>query len=78
MNMVVTFGEVMMRLTPRDSARLTQAVSDDAHLGGSEYNVEAGVGRLGHSSRFITNGPRAISCRTVLNSLKTHTPRRDV
>lgn len=57
MNLVVTFGEVMMRLTPRDSARLTQAVSYDAHLGGSEYNVAAGVGRLGHSSRFITKLP---------------------
>ena len=57
MNKVVTFGEVMMRLTPGDWARLTQAVSFDAHLGGSEYNVAAGVGRLGHSSRFITKLP---------------------
>lgn len=57
MSMIVTFGEVMMRLTPRDSARITQAVSYDAHLGGSEYNVAAGLSRLGHKSRFITRLP---------------------
>jgi 2-dehydro-3-deoxygluconokinase len=57
MKKVVTFGEVMMRLTPRDDARLTGAVSFDAHAGGSEYNVAAGLCRLGLSSRFITRLP---------------------
>ncbi len=57
MKKVVTFGEIMLRLTPRDDARLTGAVSFDAHAGGSEYNVAAGLRRLGYASRFITRLP---------------------
>ena len=57
MKRVVSFGEAMMRLTPRDSARLDQAVAFDAHLGGSEYNVAAGLCSLGHSALFVTRLP---------------------
>jgi len=57
MKRVVTFGEVMLRLTPRDSARLVQAASFDAHIGGSEYNVAAGLCSLGHSAMFVTKLP---------------------
>ena len=47
MSMIVTFGEVMMRLTTRDSARITRAVSYGAHLGGSEHQgLRRGDGAL--------------------------------
>jgi 2-dehydro-3-deoxygluconokinase len=57
MKKVVTFGEVMMRLTPCANDRVEQATSFDAHLGGSEYNVAAGLCALGHSALFVTKLP---------------------
>jgi 2-dehydro-3-deoxygluconokinase len=54
---VVTFGEVMMRLTPRDNRLLIQADSFDAHFGGSEYNVAAGLVALGQRAMCVTRLP---------------------
>jgi 2-dehydro-3-deoxygluconokinase len=39
MTKIVTFGEVMMRLTPPGFARLTQTNAFDATFGGGEANV---------------------------------------
>ena len=57
MKKVVTFGEVMMRLTPRDNRLLIQADSFDAHFGGSEYNVAAGLVALGQRAMCVTRLP---------------------
>jgi 2-dehydro-3-deoxygluconokinase len=57
MKTVVTFGEVMMRLTPTDDDLLVQANRFDIHFGGSEYNVAAGIVGLGHQSRLVTRLP---------------------
>jgi len=54
---VVTFGEIMLRLTPRDDRLILQAHSFNAHYGGSEYNVAAGLSALGNPSVFITRLP---------------------
>jgi 2-dehydro-3-deoxygluconokinase len=69
---IVTFGEVMMRLTPRDSARIVQAVSFDAHPGGSEFNVAAGLSRLGHKSRFITRLPDSPTGKWAEGNILSH------
>jgi 2-dehydro-3-deoxygluconokinase len=69
---IVTFGEVMMRLTPRDSARIVQTVSFDAHLGGSEFNVAAGLSWLGHKSRFITKLPDNPPGKWAEGNILTH------
>lgn len=53
----VTFGEVMMRLTPKDNRLLGQADSFDVHFGGSEYNVAAGLRSLGKRAMCITRLP---------------------
>ncbi len=57
MKKVVTLGEVMMRLTPTGMDRLVQANAFDAHLGGSEFNVAAGLHSLGHDTKFVTKLP---------------------
>ena len=36
---VLTFGEIMMRLSPPDHLRLEQATSFDARYGGAEANT---------------------------------------
>ncbi len=57
MTEVVTFGEVMLRLTPSGSDLLVQANSFDAHFGGSEYNVAAGLVSLRVPAKCVTRLP---------------------
>ena len=51
---VVTFGEVMMRLTPPDFLRFTQARSFDVLYAGAEVNVAIALANLGVPVEFIT------------------------
>src|SRR6516165_1681251 len=57
---VITFGEVMVRLSPPNFARLEQAQSLDVRVGGAELNTAVGLARLGRSSAWVsrlTNNP---------------------
>ncbi len=47
MKQVVTFGEIMMRLSPPQCQRLSQAASLDVTYGGGDANVAAGLAYLG-------------------------------
>ncbi|MET4105332.1 sugar kinase [Hymenobacter sp. UYP22] len=47
MKQVVTFGEIMMRLSPPQYQRLSQAASLDITYGGGDANVAAGLAYLG-------------------------------
>jgi len=51
---VVTFGEVMMRLTPPDFLRFTQARSFDVIYAGAEVNVAIALANLGAQVDFVT------------------------
>lgn len=51
---VVTFGEVMLRLSPPDFMRFEQTNSFDAHAGGAEMNVAVACARLGLNSAYVT------------------------
>ncbi|PYO34053.1 MAG: 2-keto-3-deoxygluconate kinase, partial [Gemmatimonadetes bacterium] len=48
---LVTFGEAMVRLSPRAGERLDDARHCDVHVGGSELNVAVGAARLGLGAR---------------------------
>ncbi len=48
---VVTFGELLLRLTPPGARLMVQAESLDMHVGGAEANVAAGLASLGHDVR---------------------------
>jgi len=57
---IVTFGEVMIRLSPPDHQRLEQAHSLDVHAGGAELSVAADTSRLGLRTAWVsklTNNP---------------------
>jgi 2-dehydro-3-deoxygluconokinase len=54
---VVTFGEVMMRLSPLGQARFTQASRFDVLYAGSEANVAASLSSFGIPSAHITCFP---------------------
>ena len=54
---VVTFGEIMMRLSPPGFQRLTQARSFDVIYGGGEANVAASLANFGEAVDFISRIP---------------------
>ncbi|WP_310393813.1 sugar kinase [Hymenobacter sp.] len=54
MKQVVTFGEIMMRLSPPRHQRLTQAASFEVNYGGGEANVGAALAGLGVPAAHVT------------------------
>jgi len=54
---VVTFGEIMLRLSPPPGLRFRQATNFDVTYGGAEANVAASLAQWGLSSRYVTALP---------------------
>ncbi|MEQ1859340.1 MAG: sugar kinase [Chthoniobacteraceae bacterium] len=54
---VVTFGEIMLRLTTPGYERFAQATSLDVTFGGAEANVAVAIAQLGGTASFITKLP---------------------
>jgi len=52
---VVTFGEVLMRLSPSEHRKLQQASQMDFFFGGTEMNVAASLSQFGLKTQHITN-----------------------
>ncbi len=57
MKKVVTFGEIMLRLSPPGWKRFSQANSFDVVYGGGESNVAVSLANYGVPSQFITRLP---------------------
>ncbi|MEN6479150.1 MAG: sugar kinase [Anaerolineales bacterium] len=57
MDRVVTFGEIMMRLSPPGMQRLVQARSFDVVYGGGEANVAVSLANYGVPVEFVTRLP---------------------
>ena len=57
MSTVVTFGEIMLRLTPPGFERFVQARALDVVYGGGEANVAASLANFGVNARFVTALP---------------------
>ncbi len=55
MNKVVTFGEVLMRLSPSDNKMLRQSRDMEFFFGGTEMNVAASLSIMGCETKHITN-----------------------
>ena len=69
---VVTFGEIMLRLSPPMGKRFSQATSFDACYGGAEANVAAALAQWGNAARFVTAVPDQPMGWAALNTLRTH------
>jgi 2-dehydro-3-deoxygluconokinase len=54
---VVTFGEILLRLSPPGFERLLQSPSLSATFGGAEANVAVGLAHWGFESVFVTRVP---------------------
>jgi len=58
MKKVVTFGEIMLRLTPPNLRRFSQASSFDVIYGGGESNVAVTLANYGIPVEFVTRLPQ--------------------
>ena len=58
MKKVVTFGEIMLRLTPENNLRFSQANSFSAIYGGGESNVAVSLANYGIPVEFISRLPK--------------------
>jgi len=57
MTHVITFGEIMLRLSPPGNLRFTQARSFDVIYGGGESNVAVSLANFGIPADFVTRLP---------------------
>lgn len=55
---IVTFGEVLLRLTPPSCLRVSQAQRLGVTYGGSESNVAASLANYGHEVELVTRLPQ--------------------
>ncbi len=54
---IVTFGELMIRLSPPVGVRLQQAQNFDVHFGGAEANVAVSLAQFGMNACFVSAFP---------------------
>jgi 2-dehydro-3-deoxygluconokinase len=69
---IVTFGEIMLRLSPPHGERLVQATRLDACFGGAAANVAVSLARFGWRSRFVTVLPDQALGQAAIDSLRAH------
>jgi 2-dehydro-3-deoxygluconokinase len=69
---IVTFGEIMLRLTPPGYQRFIQARSFDVIYGGGEANVAAALANYGQPVEYITRLPANDIGDACLNYLRQY------
>ncbi len=70
MSHVVTFGEIMLRLSTPGSRRITQAEHFEVTFGGAEANVAVVVAQLGGSADFVTKLPAGALGQRAIDELR--------
>lgn len=68
---VVTFGELMLRLSPHQGERLRNARRFDVHFGGAEANVAVSLAGFGLPVTFVTALPDNDLSRNALAHLRS-------
>ncbi len=69
---VITFGEVMMRLSPPGYAKFSQATSFDLVYGGGEANVAISLAYLGMKAAHVTRFPDNALGKAATQFLRKH------
>ena len=69
---VVTFGEVMLRLTTPNFQRFSQTTEFIATYGGSEANVAISLVNFGIPTEFVTRLPENAMAQACVNSLQAY------
>ena len=69
---VVTFGEIMLRLSTPGFSRFAQATQFDATFGGGEANVAVSLAHFGHDARFVCKLPTHAIGQAAVNQLRQY------
>ncbi len=72
MKKIVTFGEILLRLTTPHSLRLQQSRYFEANFGGSEANVAISIATYGGKVSFVTALPKNPLGEVCLMKLREH------
>jgi len=70
MSEVVTFGEIMLRLTPPGNLRLVQTPQFEITFGGAEANVAVMISQLGGCVDYVTKLPANDIAQRSINELR--------
>ena len=68
--LVLTFGEIMLRLSPPDNLRIEQATSFDARYGGAEANTALSLAYQGDNAAYVSVVPANRIGDCALRSLR--------
>lgn len=69
---VITFGEIMLRLSTPGYLRFSQARQFDATFGGGEANVAVSLANFGIDAEFVTRLPDNDIARSCLRDLRSY------
>ncbi|MGB3773790.1 MAG: PfkB family carbohydrate kinase, partial [Leeuwenhoekiella sp.] len=69
MSMVVTFGELMMRLATNGNERFSQARSLGLTYGGGEFNVAVSLKNFGLEAKFVSRLPENALGKSALEEV---------
>ena len=69
---VITFGEIMLRLSTPDYARIIQSTHFDATYGGGEANVAVSLAQLGIGAAHVTRFPDNELGKSATNLLRKY------
>jgi 2-dehydro-3-deoxygluconokinase len=69
---IITFGEIMLRLSPPGYRRFVQTDSFDVVYGGGEANVSVSLANYGHHSCFVTKLPKHEIGQSAINALRRY------
>ena len=70
MKKIVTFGELMLRLSPEGYLRYVQSDKFEATFGGAEANVAVSLANYGMDAAFVTKLPKHEIGQMAVNSLR--------
>lgn len=72
MSKIITFGEIMLRLSPMGYERFVQAKQFNAFYGGSEANVAVSLANFGEKVGYVTKLPKNDIAQCAINELRRY------
>lgn len=69
---IVTFGEIMLRLSPRGNKRFIHADGFDLTFGGGEANVAVSLACFGQNTSYVTKLPENELGQAAINELRKY------
>jgi len=72
MKKIVAFGEIMLRLSPKDNNIIEDTNEYDAYYGGTESNTLVTLSSLGNETTYITKVPNDSLGKSVIRHLRKH------